>query len=159
MADIAPVNMTIDMTGGEPAADEHLVADVADDVVVIAEEGDEVDPLPANAVLQPDGSVILTLRFPVALKWKREGSDDVRIEERRTLHMRRLTGGDMRAVMAAGQGHAVPTGIAKSCRMQQGVFNKLFDMMDGADAGAAAQVFSFFLDAGAPTPSGPPSSP
>lgn len=50
-------------------------------------------------------------------------------------------------------------GIAKSCRMAQALFDRLFDMMDGSDAQAAAQVLNFFLSGGTPTATGQPSSP
>ena len=147
----------IDMTGGAP--DQASGATVTlDDVVVLPADGAEGEQLPPRAALQPDGSVILTLREPVVMRWTRDG-EAVREERHEALHMHRLNGAAMRAVMSAGQGHAVTTGIAKSCRMAQAVFDKLFDRMDGADAAAAAQVFSFFLSGGDPKATGRPSSP
>lgn len=158
MADPSPV--VIDMTEPSPTPSSGNAAQPADDgVVVVAAEAGEDDALPANALLQPDGSVILTLNFPVVMRWRRADSDAVREERRDTLHMHRLNGAAMRAIMNAGRGQAVPTGIAKSCRIPQAMFDKLYDMMDASDATAAAQVFSFFLSGGAPTATGQPSSP
>ncbi len=127
-------------------------------IVVPNEDGDD-DGLPDNAALQANGSVILTLYFPIVMRWRRAGTDEVREERRETLTMHRLNGAAMRAIMSAGQGHTVPVGIAKCCRMQQALFDKMFDMMDGSDAQAAAQVLNFFLSGGTPTATGQPSSP
>ncbi len=147
----------IDMTEPGDAGDPATAG--ADGVVVVAEDTAVGEELPSNAALQSDGSVILKLRYPVTMRWRRSSSDQVREETHAELHMHRLNGAAMRAIMSAGQGHAVTTGIAKSCRMQQAVFDKVYDMMDGADAAAAARVFSFFLDGGTPTAAGQPSSP
>lgn len=164
MADTAPVDLIVDMTEPPASNGEQLVSDAsveagADNVVVVANESDDEDPLPANAEMQADGSVILTMKFPVTMRWRRQGSDDIREEKRTTLHMYRLNGAAMRAVMSAGKGHAVTTGAAKSCRMAQQVFDKLWDMMDAADTNAIAQVFNFFLDGGTPKARGQQSSP
>ena len=158
MADIEPAGpsvVTIDLDGAAPAPAEPVDPDV---VVVAPAAEDEEDALPKTAALQPDGSVILTLAYPVVMRWKPSNSDQVREERRDTLRFYRLTGADMRVLMNAGKGNAVPTGLARSCRMAVGVFNALYDRMDGADSQAAAQVLNYFLSAGVPTPSGPPAS-
>ncbi len=151
-------SIVVDLT--EPADPTAAAAPAESDVVVIPAEVPDDERLPARAVLQPDGSVILTLRYPVTLRFSQAGSTaPPREEHYAELRMYRLSGGAMRAVMSAGQNHTVTTGIAKSCRMAQFKFDALFDRMDGADVAAAAQVFSFFLYGGAPTATGQPSSP
>lgn len=139
------------------AEDPPGVAPSDQDVVVLRDEGTE-DELPANAALQPDGSVILTLRFPITMRYTRASTGTERTEQKDSLHMHRMNGAAMRAVMAAPAGHAVPVGIAKSLRIEAGLFNALYDRMDAADATAAAQVFSFFLGGGTKARTGPPSS-
>jgi len=89
----------------------------ADGVIVVPNEEGDDDGLPDNAALQANGSVILTLYFPIVMRWRRAGTDEVREERRETLTMHRLNGAAMRAIMSAGQGHTVPVGIAKCCRM------------------------------------------
>ncbi len=61
--------------------------------------------------------------------------------------------------MAAGKGHTVPVGIAKSLRMSQAVFDRLYDMMDGSDANGTARVLNFFLEGGDRKATGQLSSP
>ncbi len=153
-------DLVIDMTepATDPAAASQAPVDHGSDVVVVPVESGDTG-LPANATLQEDGSVVLTLRYPITMRWRREGTDQVREERRASLQMYRLNGAAMRAIMSAGQGHTVTVGIAKSCRMAQALFDRLFDMMDGADAQAAAQVLNFFLSNGTPTATGQPSSP
>ena len=155
----------VDLTPGPlPDADAPLPADAAPDapgtdVVLLAPEAAEGDKLPAQAALQADGGVLLTLRFPVVLRFQSSATSQVREERHDTLHMSRLTGGDMRAVMNAGGGNGITVGIAKSCRMPLAKFNAFYDRMDGADAMAAAAVLNYFLSDGTSAAGGPPSSP
>lgn len=118
------------------------------EVVELQEEAD--GKLPPRAEPQPDGSVILPLDHPVTLAFRRAGSPDVREERFERLHLRRLTGADMRAIAAAGENAGV-VAIARSARIDQQKFNALFDRMDGADAHAASRVVEHFLGNGRKT--------
>ena len=104
--------------------------------------------LPANAAMQPDGSVKLTLAYPFTLRWKNRAGDVTKTDSYPDLTMRRLTGADMRAIESASKGHYVTTGLAKSCRMDQARFNALYDRMDAVDTNAAAEVLGFFMGVG-----------
>lgn len=138
----------VDLVEGEDVPAAPLVdADVA-----VIPEGDGDDGgLPSRAKLQPDGSVKLPLLFPKTLRYVRAGGEVTKTEEFAELHMHRLTGADMRAIEAAGSGKMVSTGIGRSCRMELGKFNRVYDMMDAEDADAAGRVFAFFVGAGRKT--------
>jgi len=136
-----------------PAADEPFVLDEAPaptpEVETLPEEGEA--PLPQGALAQADGSVILRLRYPVVLKYKQGAAGDVREEHYEELHFHRLTGGDMRAVASAEAGSRGVVAIARSARVREGLMQRLYDRMDGADAIAASQVVAHFLGTGQTT--------
>lgn len=124
---------------------------IPEGVAVIGDERDDEDPLPKHAVPQPDGSVRLLLLHPVVLRWKRPNSDEIREERYDELHLHRLTGKDLMAVMAAGKGAMSVVCIGRSTRIPQARMNELFERMDGSDASAAAQVAMSFLAPGRKT--------
>ncbi len=121
------------------------------DVVVVPEEGSDEAKLPKHAVMQEDGSVILPLRFPVALKYTSHAGGSPKEELYEQLHMKRLTGADMRAVSSAADGKRAVVAIARSCGIREGIMAVLYDKMDGADALAAGEVLGFFLNSGRAT--------
>jgi hypothetical protein len=137
-----PVDIVIETDPAEDAPDEGVV-DLA--------EADAGDALPAHARRNADGSVTLPLNFPVTLRFRKGSSGEVREEVFEELTMHRLTGADMRAIMAADRGHGVVVSIARSARMNEGKMSALFDKMDGVDANAAGQVVGFFLGSGRTT--------
>ncbi len=144
------------------ARDNDLVVELAEDgapvpraaldpdVVEIGED-DDATGLPKHAVAQPDGSVRLQLRAPVTLKFRRGSGGEVREETLAELHMRRLTGADMRAISAASKDAQAATAIARSARISEAKFGAIYDRMDAADVGFAARVLEHFLSHGPKT--------
>lgn len=120
-----------------------------EDVVVVAEAGS--DPLPAGAVLNADGTITLTLAYPVELKWKKVGSEEVTTDLFETLTFRRLRGADIRKIAAAKGADAGMVGMACSCGMTEQKFAQVFDRMDAADISAAGAVVARFLESGTKT--------
>lgn len=148
MADIEPrAGVVVDLTEGEE--DAPAAARVADEpgVAVIADEPEE-EGLPKHAKPLEDGSVELPLFVPVTLRYRKPGAAEVREERIERLVLRRLNGADMRAVTAASQAAAQAVAIARSARIPETKFNRIFDMMDAADANAAGMVVAHFLKNG-----------
>ncbi len=154
MADIAPsagaVGVVVDLTEGEEET--PAVARVADEpgVAVIGDEAEE-EGLPKHARPLEDGSIELPLFVPVTLRYRKPGASEVREERIDRLVLRRLNGADMRAVAAASPAAAQVVAIARSARIPEPKFNKVFDMMDAADANAAGMVVAHFLKNGPAT--------
>jgi hypothetical protein len=128
---------------------DEAAAAPADAVPVLAE--DDADALPDAAALQPDGSVVLTLHRPVTLRYRAPGAQAVQEDTRETLHFRRLTGADMRAITQAAAGDRAVLAIGRSAGIRPALMNLLFDRMDGADVAAAGDVVGFFLGSGRKT--------
>jgi hypothetical protein len=148
MADETDQHLVIDLDEpGTPAAPDTVGAGV----VQIADDGEDPDALPPQALPQPDGSVILPLRFPVTMQFRRRSSAEVRTETTTELHFRRLRGEDLRAMMAASNETKAVVAIARSTRISEAMMKPLYDRMDGADAAAASQVVMHFLGNGRPT--------
>jgi hypothetical protein len=150
MADIMP-------QGGAGDDDDILIdttegaADPA--VPVLAEDGTE-QALPKGAVRQDDGSVLFTLQYPCAIRYRRRSDGATREEQLSELHLRRLTGADMRKISAASPDMMTVVAVACSARMpdaQQHKMKLFFDAMDAADAAAAMEIVSGFLGTGRPT--------
>jgi hypothetical protein len=135
--------LVVDLTEEAPAAG---AAAPAEDVLVLGDEGP--DGLPVQAKRQEDGSVVLPLRHPVTLRYRRAGTDTVREETVAELRFYRLTGADMRAIAAASQDAMMPVSIARSVRIPEGKFNAIHDRMDAADVTAACLVVGHFLGGG-----------
>jgi hypothetical protein len=124
--------MDIDLTGG--VTDEALDARL---------------DLPEGAEAQPDGSVLLTLSYPRTIRQKRAGMD-AHDEIYESLVLHRLTGADVRAVMAASESRAVQVAVAKSLRMRAPDAAVLMDRLDGADFTAVGEVVTALLGMGQP---------
>lgn len=121
----------------------------AADVPVMAD--DAGDGLPAAAELQDDGSVVLPLARPVALRFRRAGSGEVVEEVHERLHLHRLTGADINAISTAAADKRAAVAIARAARMQTARMLMLYERMDGADVMAASAVLGHFLGTGAAT--------
>lgn len=149
MADIAPAgDVIIEIEeGGALAAQAAPVADP--DVVDI--EADDGTGLPKHAVPQKDGSVLLPLHAPVALRFRKGAEGEVREETFAEMRMHRLVGADMRAISAASREAQPSVALARSARMPEAKFSALFDRMDAADVAAAARVLDHFLASGPKT--------
>lgn len=129
-----------------PTIDEPVVAD---NVPVVDEA--EGAALPKNATLQDDGSVLVTFKRPVTLRFRSTQSGDVREEAVAQLLLHRLTGADMNAISAASAEARASMSFARSARMPPAKMKLLYEKMDGADVMAIAAVIGFFLDNGATT--------
>lgn len=127
-----------------------LTAKPGADVVVVSDEGDDA-PLPKRAVPQDDGSVVLPLLFPVTLKYRNRGNDQVREEHIAELHFRRMAGADMRAIASASASAGAMVTLARSARIPESKFSPIFDRMDAADIDDAFAVVSRFLGTGRKT--------
>jgi len=151
MADIArdgdiDSRMVVDLTEDAPAA---AGAAPAEDVLVLGDEGP--DGLPTQAVRRDDGTILLPLRHPVTLRYRRPGSGAVREEAVAELLFHRLTGADMRAIGAASQEAMTAVAIARAVRIDEGKFNAIYDRMDAVDVTAASLVVAHFLGGGRKT--------
>jgi hypothetical protein len=114
--------------------------------VVNLDREDDGEGLPAHAVQQDDGSVLLPLLHPVSLKFSKGGQ--VREERIEQLVLHRLTGADMRALSNTGKDRVESMAIARSARMPAIKLDPIYDRMDGADVAAAGRVIAHFLGAG-----------
>ena len=137
MADIAPSDLP-DLDAAE--AGTAPASDLVD--LDAAEAG---DTLPPQAKRQEDGSILFTLRHPVTIRYRKGGSE--RSEEIATLHMRRLSGKDMRGVTQSGASAAIAAAAA-SAGWSGPKFDLLFDRMDADDATAALEVAAHFISSG-----------
>lgn len=118
-------------------------------VPVLAEDGAPApQELPPGAQRQSDGSVIYTLRHACAIKFRRASDGATRQEAVGSLHLHRLTGGDMRAITAASSDMMTVVAIARSAKMAEARMKLVFDAMDAEDAAACGEVVSSFLGTG-----------
>jgi hypothetical protein len=140
--DHMPEPLVVDLVEDTPASAAHG-GDA--EVVVLSDDGEARTGLPARAAQQEDGSVILTLRFPVVLRFRRNGSDEVREERVDALRFHRMTGADMRAISAASRDAAMPVMLARSARMAEGKLTPILDRMDAADVDDAVAVVGSFM--------------
>ena len=114
-----------------------------DETIAILSELPPMD-LPSGAVLNADGSVTLTLDYPVAPKFRMAGSDAVVREEPVTqLVLKRLGGADVRKMIAAK--NATNMALAISSGLGLGKLNLLLQVMDATDEAAAGDVVGELL--------------
>ena len=105
--------------------------------------------LPKLAVLQPDGGVVLTLRYPVTLPVRQAGAVQQRHFE--SLTMRRLTGADKKRAANRAAEDQLTFLAAASAGLHTAVMNALYDQMDGEDCVAMEMVIGVFLGVGQKT--------
>ncbi len=127
----------------------------ADDLPMLGAPGahgaDDLPPdFPVNAVMETDGSVMLTLRYPVVLKF-RDAAGAVTSESYSALHMKRFTGKTLREVQSAPAAHYAAQMIASSTGLMLGKAEILHDQMDAADISAVLRVGLFFIMPGRKT--------
>lgn len=130
---------------------DDLSGPASDDGVVTLDDAAPADKLPQGAVRQGDGSVVYALLHPVTLRYRGTAGGAVTEETLDRLHLHRLNGRDMRAVMAAKDDAAVMVACARAARMNEARWAAWFDRMDGADAAAIGTVVAGFLERGRPT--------
>jgi len=109
---------------------------MADPIIdVSAVDADAAEYVTSNA----DGTVTLTLQFPVAATLR--GPLGERAETYDHLTFRRPNGADLRKI---GSLDAISASALLVCRLA-GVPDKVFDVLDGADAMRASEVVADFL--------------
>lgn len=128
--------------------EEETQATALDPALVI--EGEDAAELPRGAVRLANGSIKLTLRYPVVLRIKSGTTGEVREDRTETLVLHRLTGEHLLAAQSSG-GQFLRTLLAKSARMSDAKMAGLLRSMDAIDASAAADVVSVFTGSGPTT--------
>ncbi len=108
-------------------------ADSADEGVVLA--GGAMT-LPEGAEQNADGSVTLTLAYPITLRTRIAGSDVVHEEPIAELVLHRLTGADMRKVLAANNQMA-QVALGRACDMPPARMAVAYQRLDASDLAAA----------------------
>ncbi|OYV40416.1 MAG: hypothetical protein B7Z80_04635 [Rhodospirillales bacterium 20-64-7] len=96
-----------------------------------------------------NGSFILTLDYPVTLKWR--SGESVQSETYKTLHLRRLNGKHQREIRMADNDNVGAQMIACSTGLSIGRATLLHDEMDASDITAALRVIRFFTMPGRTT--------
>lgn len=148
-----PVHHGIDHGAGESksvtvqlgADGKPTVIDQADDIPVLRE--DDAPELPSGATLNEDASITLPLLVPVVLKFKKPGGTPQE-EPYDHLSLRRLTGTDMRKVIAASGARSTALVLSAATGLSQAKVALLQDRMDAADVRAAQAVIVALLGMG-----------
>jgi hypothetical protein len=109
--------------------------------------GEKVSGLPANALLNDDGTITLRLTWPAAIKFK-SADQTVREEPIEDLVFHRLRGGDLRAMMNAKGDDASLLLFTRSIKKGDGRGPLIFDALDAIDARAALKIIGFLSGAG-----------
>lgn len=128
--------ISIDLSGGAASPDAAPAPGVAEVPLL---------DLPAGAEAQPDGSVVLTLEYPVTVAF-RGAEDKARIVT--SLTLRRLSGADVRRMTEASAKRAMPMALAASAGETPARMALLTGLMDASDVNAASAVVSALLDIG-----------
>lgn len=105
---------------------------------------------PEGAALQGDGSVILTLKYAVTLKF-RDGAGVVTTEPYKTLHLQRLKGKHRILLRNASPDDFRAQMISCSSGLSLGRAKLVHDGMDEADIAAVLKVTNFFMTPGRKT--------
>ncbi|WP_323034525.1 phage tail assembly protein [Pararhodobacter sp.] len=119
-------------------------------VTVVDEDAELGGGLPVRAILNPDGTVTLPLRKPVALTVRSARHGD-RTETYDKLSFRGLVGADIRAVSAASEASRLIVLMARATGIREAVMNALFDRMDGGDIMDAQECVQHFFGNGKQT--------
>lgn len=139
---------------GEIKASAAQAAPVADVVMEDRPKATLPDGWPENAVLQPDGSVVLTLDFPVRFKL-RDADGNIRPgDSYEELRLCRLKGKHKQALGAAAQKTQVDFEkalLGASTGLDAGKIDRLYGEMDQSDILSAAVVIGFFTGRGRKT--------
>ena len=101
--------------------------------------------LPAGAEEQPDGSVLLTLDYPVTIQFR--GQNDAS-ETIRSLSLHRLTGADVHRFFAVNERRLAGVSLAAATGMAPSRVAMIVKLMDASDLNAANAVVSALLDMG-----------
>lgn len=139
---------------GEIKAPDTQVAPVADVVMEDKPKAALPDGWPENAALQPDGSAVLTLDFPVRFKL-RDADGNIRPgDSYEELHLCRLKGKHKQMLVTAAQKGAVDfekTLIGASTGLDAGKIDRLYNEMDQDDIASAIFITNFFTGRGRKT--------
>ncbi len=127
--------------------DERGAASSAD-AAIMADDGDGED-LPAG-LTEKDGAYSFALTRPVKLVYKSATKGD-RVEVIDALPIRRLTGGDMRAMMTSGRSDGGLLLLELAVMMPELQARKVLDKLDAADLMRAMGVIGFLSGGSRPT--------
>ena len=131
----------MEFTVGTPAAAP------ADDVPVLVDGAlPAAGGLPDGAERNADGTVTLKLAYPVTLSYRAPGGPEVKQEHFASVHMRRLTGRDMRQVLAARGVRASQVAMACASGLSAAKMALLFGKMDASDNTAMQAVVGYLID-------------
>lgn len=146
--------VVVDLTEDQDVAIAVAEADTheAEDVPLLSEGGDgEDEPLPRRARENEDGTVTLTLRFPVDIIFRATKNGGTRTETVEELTFHKMTGADMRVVASAPKDAMIDAGLARCTRINPARMKLLVDRMDARDFTAATTVMNRFLGGGTTT--------
>ncbi len=120
------------------------IGDVPPDLTIpVLPDGPPMD-LPSGCTINPDGSVTLTLDYPCSVKYRVPGTDQVVKEDRYdSLTLRRLTGADVRKIIAAK--NPTSTALALSTGLGAGKLALFQNVADASDDAAASDVVNELL--------------
>jgi hypothetical protein len=124
----------------------EVVDEAGSKAVIVNEDGDETDKLPARAVMNDDGSVTLPLLDPVTITTRKDGKVRDRVFDSLTFH--RLKGADIQAIAAASKENDTVVTFARSTRTMQAVMNAVYEKLDAADIMDGGKVINHFLTSG-----------
>lgn len=116
---------------------------------IVVARGAALPPdFPEGAVLQGDGSVVLTLGYPVVFKFKDASGAIVGGNTYTTLHLKRLKGKHQIEIRKASENILRAQMIACSTGLSLGDAEMLHNEMDATDITAALRIISFFTTPG-----------
>lgn len=119
------------------------IGDLPLDTAIAATDAPPME-LPPNATLNADGTVTLMLAWPCAVELRKAGTDEVAATEPYTvLTLRRLTGADVRAMIAAKDSSEMA--LALSSGLGLGKLRRLQTVLDACDEADANAVIAEFL--------------
>lgn len=107
-----------------------------------------VAELPDGASVQPDGSVLLHLAYPVQLAFRAAGDAGAKAEAIDRLSFRRLTGADVGKITAAADARATMVALGCALGWTPARVALLMERIDAADMTAAAAVIAALLEPG-----------
>ncbi len=116
-------------------------------VLVDGQAGAPKADWPVNAVLQSDGSVVLTLQSPVVLRYK-DGQGATTEEVFKSLTMGPINGKARLELRKAKEDDFEVVAIGCSAGIFLAKMQLIYNLMDARDIGAALRVYRFFTTPG-----------
>lgn len=145
-----------DQAQGTLSPEAVATATAAGDVVIDGGNSGLALPVgwPSNAALQPDGTVILTLDYPVRFKLRDPSTGEIRPGDAyERLHLHRLKGKHKITLMNVGDDRVKFEKALMVCStgLDSGKVDLLYGEMDQSDLAAVVRVTNFFMTPGRKT--------